>query len=208
MKLKRYLNEEIVNLLITYPKAKELGIEKEVEKIFLDVVPLPKDEKVQVIKGWKSKHTTLVMIPSKEAGKYKKQVQSFIKRMYEMSEIRDGDWVRMSNAQKMKNIPKPKYGVSAFEDEFKKLKKKRDTEGLKKLRQVSKNVGHNNIVNMIDKYLNEKTESEWYNQQDDDTVKVEKRKGNYYGAGDKFDFERKSKKEIYNQLKKWGYKKS
>jgi hypothetical protein len=36
---------------------------------------------------------------------------------------------------------------------------------------------------------------------------LEKQKGGYYGHSQDFDFERKSKKEAYDQLKKWGYKK-
>jgi uncharacterized membrane protein (DUF106 family) len=68
------------------------------------------------------------------------------------NEITDGDWVKMSHAQKTAKI-KPKHGSSAFEDKFKELKKKKDIEGLKKLRQVSQDAGHFHIVKMIDKYL-------------------------------------------------------
>lgn len=52
-----------------------------------------------------------------------------------------------------------------------------------------------------------KFDSEWYNEKDDDFMTLEKGKGEYYGHSQKFDFDRKTKKEAYAQLKKWGYKK-
>jgi hypothetical protein len=76
-----------------------------------------------------------------------------------MNEITDGEWLRMSNAQKMSST-KIKHGASAFEDRFKELKKKKDIEGLKKLKQVSNDVGHRNIVKMIDQYLSKHKLSE------------------------------------------------
>ena len=82
MRLLKYLNEKIVILLITYPKAKSMGIEKDVEKIFLETVPLPKSEKLDVINGWKTKSSTQIMLTIKDAGKYKNKVKSFIDRMY------------------------------------------------------------------------------------------------------------------------------
>jgi uncharacterized membrane protein (DUF106 family) len=66
--------------------------------------------------------------------------------------ITDGDWVKMSHAQKTAKV-KPKHGASAFEDRFNELKKKKDIKGLKKLRQVSQDTGQFDIVKMIDKYL-------------------------------------------------------
>ena len=67
--------------------------------------------------------------------------------------ITDGDWVQMSSTEKSRMADKPKHGVAAFEDRFKELKKKKDIEGLKKLRQVSQDAGHRGIVKMIDKFL-------------------------------------------------------
>jgi uncharacterized membrane protein (DUF106 family) len=68
------------------------------------------------------------------------------------NEISDGDWIKMSNADKSKKVA-PKFGASAFEDKFKELKKKKDIEGLKKLRQTSQDAGHRDIVKKIDKFL-------------------------------------------------------
>ena len=72
----------ITTLLIDYPKAVEMGIEDEVEKIFMETVPLPKIEKVEVISEWKAKGTSKVVLMSKISGKYKERVLFFIEEMY------------------------------------------------------------------------------------------------------------------------------
>jgi uncharacterized membrane protein (DUF106 family) len=75
-----------------------------------------------------------------------------MKTFKQILEISDGDWIKMSHAQKIVKA-RPKHGASAFEDRFNELKKKKDIKGLKKLRQVSQDTGQHHIVKMIDDYL-------------------------------------------------------
>lgn len=50
-------------------------------------------------------------------------------------------------------------------------------------------------------------QSIWNHHEDKDTIFVTKRKNSWYGQGNKFDFERDTKKELEDQLKAWGYEK-
>ena len=59
MRLKQYLNEAKI---ISFPEAKKLGIEKAVEKSYMDKVPLPRPEKIANIKEWKKKHKTSLVL--------------------------------------------------------------------------------------------------------------------------------------------------
>ena len=55
--------------------------------------------------------------------------------------------------------------------------------------------------------MTQQLESIWDHKEDGSTFYVFKEKSGYYGHNNKFDFSRKTKKETYEQLKKWDYEK-
>ena len=69
-KIDNYLDES--QLVIDYPTAKKLGVDKKIEKWYMEM-PLSDEEKKENIDDWKKKaSTSLVIMSSKHASEIKK----------------------------------------------------------------------------------------------------------------------------------------
>lgn len=90
MKIKQYLLNEVkvkggynpVTLVIGYTEAKKLGVEKDVENIYLITTPLPLEERKTNIKEWKKDGSQLVLSTKISEKKYRKKVEQIIVQKY------------------------------------------------------------------------------------------------------------------------------